>query len=285
MYQKYTQPSNPGAQYISYNLFSNPRGLESEYPAPGSTLFQPNNQFWLLQYLQGLGRTQGSPIDNNMLRQYTYLLNSIAPNQKDPYANYWAYDNTLNSRKRRSTEDPEEAAAEEAAAEEAAAEEAEDALGAAESQDALDAEEAEAAIAAEEAEAAMEAAEYEEWYNHTYLPWYYDYQRQMATYQQAMMAYEAAQMRAMVPKNPFGDVGFGNPFPFYSKNAYINSLYEDVKGQDPREQYSEEYGKWKCERESDLLDGDACWIPTTELLAGYCGVLDNAICIEGSDPN
>merc|ERR1740137_83631 len=177
MYQKYTQPSNPGAQYISYNLFSNPRGLESEYPAPGSTLFQPNNQFWLLQYLQGLGRTQGSPIDNNMLRQYTYLLNSIAPNQKDPYANYWAYDNTLNSRKRRSTEDPEVQAsqkaeeaqeaeeaqaaaeeAEEAAAEEAVAEEAEDALAAAEAQDALDAEEAEAAIAAEEAEEAEEAA-------------------------------------------------------------------------------------------------------------------------------
>merc|ERR1739838_51995 len=131
--------------------------------------------------------------------------------------------------------------------------------------------------AAHEAEQA--ALDYEEWYNNTYLPWYHDYQRQMADYQQAMIAYETAHMRALVPKNPFGDVGFGNPFPFYSKNAYINSLYEDVQDQDPREQYSEEYGKWKCERESDGSEGSACWEPTTALKAGFCGLLNSGFCI------
>jgi len=297
-YQKYTQPSNPGAQYISYNLFSNPGGLESEYPAPGSTLFQPNNQFWFLQYLQGLERTEGSPIGNNMLRQYTYLLNSIAPNQKDPYANYWAYDNALNSlstekkRRRRRQIDPEEQAAQEAeeaqaAAEEAAAQEVEDALAAAaEAEAALDSEEAEAAIASEESQAAIEAAEYEEWYNNTYAPWYQAYMHQMAQYQQAMLAYEAQMAVSMVPSNPFGDVGFGNPFPFWSKNAYINSLHEDVTDQDPATTYSEEYGKWKCERESAIVDdviseGESCWIPGTDTKKGFCSVVYLTVCDAG----
>merc|ERR1712129_403235 len=214
-----------------------------------------------------------------MLRQYTYLLNSIAPNQKDPYANYWAYDNALKSTEKKSRRrrqiDPEEQAAQEADEAQAAAEDAEEAA-AQEVEDALAAE-ADLDAAAHEAqqaaahEAGQAALDYEEWYNNTYLPWYHDYQRQMADYQQAMMAYEDAQMRALVPKNPFGDVGFGNPFPFYSKNAYINSLYEDVQDQDPREQYSEEYGKWKCERESDGSEGSACWEPTTALKAGFCG--------------
>ena len=108
-YQKWTQFSNPAADYIGYGLFSNPLGHKSKLPPLGSTLFQPGNDgFWLMQYLQAQGRQPGDKISNNMLKQYSYLLNSQPPLSVDPYANYWAFKNSLSGegvptyRKRRS---------------------------------------------------------------------------------------------------------------------------------------------------------------------------------------
>merc|ERR1711910_227334 len=103
-YQKWTQYSNPAADYIGYGLFSNPLGHKGNTPPLGSTLFQPGNDlFWLMQFLQAQHRTPGGPIENNLLNQYNYLLNSQAPLKVDPYANYWAFKNSL--RKRRSVEE------------------------------------------------------------------------------------------------------------------------------------------------------------------------------------
>merc|ERR1719153_1993836 len=119
-YAKFTQHSNPAAAYVAYGLFSNPLGHESDIPALGSTLFQPgNDMFWLLQLLQGNNRAEGSPIDNNMIRQYSYLLNSQPPHSVDPIANYWAFTNAGGvieqpsyTRRRRSADEAQEAAAE-----------------------------------------------------------------------------------------------------------------------------------------------------------------------------
>merc|ERR1712179_707198 len=67
------------------------------YPFNGGNSFKPtpfapaNDQAW---------------IDNNLLNQYNYLLNSQAPLKVDPYANYWAFKNSL--RKRRSVDGEEE---------------------------------------------------------------------------------------------------------------------------------------------------------------------------------
>merc|ERR1719228_2118633 len=139
-------------------------------------------------------------IDNNLIRQYSYLLNSQPPNAVDPIANYWAFSNAggvieplPTSRRRRSADEAHEAAAEAhgiAAAAAAVAEEI-------------------ANLEAYEAEQA--AIDYQEWYEGTYVPWYQDYQIQMMQYEHAMMLYEAARMRQLVPSNPFGDVAFGNP--------------------------------------------------------------------------
>merc|ERR1712013_409275 len=114
-YQKWTQFSNPAADYIGYGLFSNPLGHKSKLPPLGSTLFQPGNDgFWLMQFLQAQGRQPGDKISNNMLKQYSYLLNSQPPLSVDPYANYWAFKNSLSNegpssyRKKRSAEDEED---------------------------------------------------------------------------------------------------------------------------------------------------------------------------------
>jgi len=275
-YAKFTQHSNPAAAYVAYGLFSNPLGHESDIPALGSTLFQPgNDMFWLLQLLQGNNRVDGSPIDNNMIRQYSYLLNSQPPHSVDPIANYWAFTNAggveqPSSRKRRSADEAHEAAAEAhgIAAEAAAIADAA----------AIEAEE----TAILEAYAAEQAAiDYQEWYEGTYVPWYHDYQMQMMQYEQAMMLYEAAQMRQLVPSNPFGDVAFGNPFPFYSKTNYMQSLFTDVKGLDPQATYKEPYNKWVCERESSkpLTENDSCWIPSTATREGYCGYVEAGTCV------
>merc|ERR1711889_47439 len=91
---------------------TNPAGIESDLPAMGSTLFQPGNDlFWLLQWLQGKTRSSGGAIDNSLLKQYSYLLNSQEPFSVDPYANYWAFSNSdpaPSSRRRRSAEEEEE---------------------------------------------------------------------------------------------------------------------------------------------------------------------------------
>jgi len=274
-YAKFTQHSNPAAAYVGYGLYSNPLGHESDVPALGSTLFQPgNDMFWLLQLLQGKNRDPNAAIDNNLIRQYSYLLNSQPPNPVDPIANYWAFSNaggviepeTTSSRRRRSADEAHEAAAEAhgIAAEAAAVAEA-------------------AALEADEAyEAEQAAIDYQEWYEGTYVPWYHDYQMQMMQYEQAMMMYEAARMRQLVPSNPFGDVAFGNPFPFYSKTNYMQSLHTDVAGLDPQATYAEQYSKWKCERLSDKptpAEGQQCWIPTTATDEGVCGEIDTGVCV------
>merc|ERR1712000_736287 len=207
----------------------------------------------------------GSPIDNNLIRQYSYLLNSQAPLAVDPIANYWAFDNaggviehSSSSRRRRSADEAHDAAAEAhgIAAEAAAIADA-------------------AALEAEEA-----AIDYQEWYEGTYVPWYQDYQMQMMEYEHAMMLYESAKLRQLVPSNPFGDVAFGNPFPFYSKTNYMQSLHTDVAGLNPEATYAEAYNKWVCERESgpdplSQADGTKCWISSE----GVCGKVSGSTCI------
>merc|ERR1719481_2250642 len=92
----------------------------------GSTLFQPGNDlFWLLQWLQGKSRGTDGAIDNSLLKQYNYLLNSQEPYSVDPYANYWAFSNSdpAPSRRRRAAVE-EEALGERAAAEKASLERA-----------------------------------------------------------------------------------------------------------------------------------------------------------------
>merc|ERR1712000_127766 len=108
---------------------------------------------------------------------------------------------------------------------------------------------------------------------------------QMMQYEHAMMLYEAAKLRQLVPSNPFGDVAFGNPFPFYSKTNYMQSLHTDVVGLSPEATYAEPYNKWVCEREfgpSNPLeqdDGEKCWIPSTTTDEGVCGVVSNGSCV------
>merc|ERR1711875_185521 len=110
-YQKWTQFSNPAADYIGYGLFSNPLGHKGNLPPLGSTLFKPGNDlFWLLQWLQGKSRGTDGAIDNSLLKQYNYLLNSQEPYSVDPYANYWAFSNSdpAPSRRRRAAVDEED---------------------------------------------------------------------------------------------------------------------------------------------------------------------------------
>merc|ERR1719369_1374889 len=157
-YQKWTQYSNPAADYIGYGLFSNPLGHKSNLPPLGSTLFQPGNDlFWLMQFLQAQHRTPGGPIENNLLNQYNYLLNSQAPLKVDPYANYWAFKNSLRKRRSVDGEENDEDEDDNVAVEEmvkASAMEDEEAAAEAEAQDAAEAQEAaEEQDAAEEEEA------------------------------------------------------------------------------------------------------------------------------------
>merc|ERR1712179_843468 len=230
------------------------------------TLFQPGNDlFWLMQFLQAQHRTPGGPIDNNLLNQYNYLLNSQAPLKVDPYANYWAFRNSL--RKRRSVDGEEEDEDDNVAVEEmvkASAMEDEEAAAEAEAQDAAEEEDANindvypdilrsyrAYLGAdptheEEEEEEEVVVDYRDWYENTYLPWYEQWDRKMAEYKLQMMAYEAAQCQQLVPSNPFGPVSFGNPYPFYSKSAYKQSLFDDVAGSaDPSVTYKDDFEDWK----------------------------------------
>merc|ERR1712055_92449 len=95
--------------------------------------------------------------------------------------------------------------------------------------------------AAEEEEVVVD---YRDWYENTYLPWYETWDQQMKEYNLQMMMYEAAQYKKFVPKNPFGEVSFGNPFPFYSKTAYKQSLFDDVKDIDVAPLYKSQYDAW-----------------------------------------
>merc|ERR1719318_2532484 len=76
----YTQQSNPAASYLGYDLFSGGGGGNM-----GSDLAHPNNPFWTMQLWNGMDRQAGSAIDNNMLRNWVFLLNSMQS------ANYPAY--------------------------------------------------------------------------------------------------------------------------------------------------------------------------------------------------
>merc|ERR1712240_787840 len=166
------------------------------------TLFQPGNDlFWLLQWLQGKTRSSGGAIDNSLLKQYSYLLNSQEPFSVDPYANYWAFSNSdpaPSSRRRRSGEEEEEdnkaveasvnanmKTGDEAADAIAADEEEERALG-------------ERAAAVGRATAVSEAVEPEVV---DYLLWYEEFERQQEVYEYELMMYEVAQMRQLVPSN------------------------------------------------------------------------------------
>jgi len=259
-YQKLTQFSNPAADYVGYGLFSNPLGHKAKLPPLGSTLFQPGNDlFWLMQFLQAQDRTPGEQISNNLLNQYNYLLNSQAPLSVDPYANYWAFKNS--QRSRRSVDDDDEENVIVEAMVKSSVKEDEDAVAEVAAQDAAEEEESntddiypdilrgqrsyvESDPTHEEEEEVV--VDYRDWYENTYLPWYETWDQQMKEYNLQMMMYEAAQYKKFVPKNPFGEVSFGNPFPFYSKTAYKQSLFDDVKDIDVAPLYKSQYEAWKA---------------------------------------
>jgi len=258
-YQKLTQFSNPAADYVGYGLFSNPLGHKAKLPPLGSTLFQPGNDlFWLMQFLQAQDRTPGEQISNNLLNQYNYLLNSQAPLSVDPYANYWAFKNSQRSRRSVDDEDDDENVIVEAMVKSSVKED-EDAVAEVAAQDAAEEEESntddiypdilrgqrsyvESDPTHEEEEEVV--VDYRDWYENTYLPWYETWDQQMKEYNLQMMMYEAAQYKKFVPKNPFGEVSFGNPFPFYSKTAYKQSLFDDVKDIDVAPLYKSQYEAW-----------------------------------------
>merc|ERR1712002_1064143 len=254
-YQKLTQFSNPAADYVGYGLFSNPLGHKAKLPPLGSTLFQPGNDlFWLMQFLQAQGRDPNGPIKNNLLNQYNYLLNSQAPLSVDPYANYWAFKNS--QRKRRSVdddEDDEENVIVEAMVK-ASVKEDEDAVAEVAAQDAAEEESdtdiypdilrGQRSYETDSTDDDDAVVDYRDWYENTYLPWYETWDQQMKEYNLQMMMYEAAQYKKFVPKNPFGEVSFGNPFPFYSKTAYKQSLFDDVKDVDWRQLCGSDYDAW-----------------------------------------
>jgi len=292
-YQKWTQFSNPAAEYIGYGLFSNPLGHKGSLPPLGSTLFQPgNDQFWLMQFLQAQNRKPGGPISNDMLKQYSYLLNSQAPLSVDPYANYWAFKNSLSNegpgpssygRKKRAAgeeehdddhddehEDEEDENDIVEAIVKASVKEDEEAAEAVAAQDAEDEGDEEddeedmtddtypdiltnllrggRSYAMSEADHEdehddTEVIDYRDWYDNVYLPWYANWEREMMEYKLKMLKYEAAHYQV---SNPFGDVTFGNPYPFYSKAAYMQSLFDDVDGsKGPKVKYATEYQDWK----------------------------------------
>merc|ERR1712002_1137107 len=255
-YQKWTQFSNPAAEYIGYGLFSNPLGHKGSLPPLGSTLFQPgNDQFWLMQFLQAQNRKPGGPISNDMLKQYSYLLNSQAPLSVDPYANYWAFKNSLSNE----GPGPSYGRKKRAAGEEEHDDDHDD-----EHDDEEDDEEdmtddtysdiltnllrggrsyAMSEADHEDEHDDTEVIDYRDWYDNVYLPWYANWEREMMEYKLKMLKYEAAHYQV---SNPFGDVTFGNPYPFYSKAAYMQSLFDDVDGsKGPKVKYATEYQDWK----------------------------------------
>eukprot|EP00091_Calanus_sinicus_P000446 TRINITY_DN1037_c0_g1_i34.p1 TRINITY_DN1037_c0_g1~~TRINITY_DN1037_c0_g1_i34.p1 ORF type:complete len:120 (-),score=29.99 TRINITY_DN1037_c0_g1_i34:70-402(-) len=65
----------------------------------GDAILEPNSDFWHLQYLNGINRVAGSPIDNHMLRQFAMWLNSMPSYQYPatrpvaPWANFQAWEN------------------------------------------------------------------------------------------------------------------------------------------------------------------------------------------------
>jgi len=277
-YQKWTQFSNPAADYIGYGLFSNPLGHKGNLPPLGSTLFKPGNDgFWLMQFLQAQNRKADEAISNNMLKQYSYLLNSQPPFSVDPYANYWAFKNSLSNeapssyRNKRSADDEDDEDDENDVVEaivKANVKEDEEAAEAVAAQDAEDDDEEDdeeefmtddtypdilgnairggrsySMYETTHEEEDEEVIDYRDWYDNVYLPWYANWEREMNEYKLKMLKYEAAHYQV---SNPFGDISFGNPYPFYSKASYTQSLFDDVDGsKGPKKKYAKEYEDWK----------------------------------------
>jgi len=286
-YQKWTQFSNPAADYIGYGLFSNPLGHKGNLPPLGSTLFKPGNDgFWLMQFLQAQNRKADEAISNNMLKQYSYLLNSQPPFSVDPYANYWAFKNSLSNegpssyRQKRAADDEEDEDEDDEndvveAIVKANVKEGEEAAEAVAAQDAEDDDEEdheeefmtddtypdildnairggrsynmyETTHEEEDEDEDTEVIDYRDWYDNVYLPWYANWEREMNEYKLKMLKYEAAHYQV---SNPFGDISFGNPYPFYSKSSYKQSLFDDVDGsKGPKKKYAKEYEDWKSEQ-------------------------------------
>ena len=141
--------------------------------------------------------------------------------------------------------------------------------------------------------------DYRDWYENTYIPWYQGWERKKAAYEFKMIMYEA--FRQGVPSNPFGQVSFGNPYPFYSKASYMQSLYTSVQdSSSPQATYMKQYKAWrepqekanKCEENSDVTNlaefkecfadvlgcrdrifGQGCWIGSTDTEQGECVIV------------
>jgi len=105
---------------------------------------------------------------------------------------------------------------------------------------------------------------YADWYHNEYLPYLRRYQASIADYERRMREYNWAQTQAL-PTNPFGSPAVKNPFYSYSKKAYSNFMYEQVKDTDPQAQYADAYGEWLCEKDSaretdnTITTGEQCW--------------------------
>ena len=100
----------------------------------------------------------------------------------------------------------------------------------------------------EEEDEDAEVIDYRDWYDNVYLPWYANWEREMNEYKLKMLKYEAAHYQV---SNPFGDVSFGNPYPFYSEASYRQSLFDDVDGsKGPKKKYATEYEDWKTKQSS-----------------------------------
>jgi len=127
-----------------------------------------------------------------------------------------------------------------------------------------------------------EVVDYRVWYEETYLPWYEEFERQQEVYEYELMMYEVAQMRQLVPSNPFGDVSFGNPYPLYSKASYMQSLFDSVSGgAAPETTYNSQFVEWKknvCEKDQATKGspqtGERCWDASNL----KCGSFDGTIC-------
>merc|ERR1712243_147070 len=144
-----------------------------------------------------------------------------------------------------------------------------------------------------------EPVDYLSWYKNTYIPWYQEWEKKKRSFEQKMMIYEASKFRQGIPSNPFGQVSFGNPFPFYSKASYVQYLNGRVQGgSSPQSTYVTQYKAWreqqekaKCEKNSNVTNlaeliecsadadcrirvlGQGCWISSTDTDEGECGIV------------
>ena len=119
---------------------------------------------------------------------------------------------------------------------------------------------------------------YEQWYHTIYMPYMNDYLERVAQYEAEVAAWNQAQMEASIVTNPLGDVtnSWKNPYYDYSRKAYGNFLHEQVIGNDPKTEFSQEYGKWKCE----LLSTKSTTLPTKIAIGQQCWHNTSNKCVE-----